>query len=297
MRKAVDLFVGVTSWNSATFLQRSIPAIFKNTCGLSLDVCVLDNASDDRSASIAQELGARVIVRHCTQPDALNVLAAEARSEHVLLMHSDVVLLSPQWYSVCAGKLVGDCALVSPEDIGCGPLTRPFGRGMPESSFMLFRRDALMKLREWRWPRRLGVPFPERSLDFNGEHVTHRLPMHLKSRGYSWQQMSVLISPTVSTPSYVPDWAPPVWDPELSNLRYGLGNFYSLDGVVTHYHNWYDRSLLDVSPDSRLTTGKRGQGFPLAYLADYTRNFLSDYDCGQLILPDPSPSLREPRCL
>jgi hypothetical protein len=109
--------------------------------------------------------------------------------------------------------------------------------------------------------------------------------------------MNVLISPTSATPIYVPPFTPKVWSDELPHLRYGLGNFYSLGGEITHYHNWYDRVDKAVDPESTETTGRNGEGFPAAYVKRYTDNFLGDYTSGQLLLPSPIPPLRQPRAL
>ena len=84
---------------------------------------------------------------------------------------------------------------------------------------MLFRRDALMKLREWRWPRRLGVSFPERSLDFNGERMLHTgCRCICRSREViPGSKCRYLISPTVSTrPMY-----------RIGRRQYGTQSFQS----------------------------------------------------------------------
>jgi hypothetical protein len=64
-----------------------------------------------------------------------------------------------------------------------------------------------------------------------------------------------------------------------------MGNFYSLDGVITHYHNWFDRVPKDVALDSTETTEGEGRGLPLAFLSLGTRRFLNDFRAGTLSLP------------
>jgi glycosyltransferase involved in cell wall biosynthesis len=297
MAKTADLFVGITSWNSEKFLGRCIESIKTNTPGVTVEIYVVDNCSTDESVNLAKRHGGRVVVKRCNQGDAINYLVRESNAPYVLLMHADVVLLDKSWYEKCSMRCQGDTVLVSPEDIGCGPLSRPFGRGKPESSFLFFNRRGLVALRHWRWSGRRLMSVPRRAIDFYGPHVTHNLPTELSRRGLSWFAMDVLISPRVDKPIYVPDWRPAVWSDELPYLRYGLGNFYALDGVVTHYHNWYDRCNNRHLSDPRATTEPNGAGFPLAYIAKGTENFIRDFDEGRLRIPDPKPLKREPRAL
>jgi len=258
---------------------------------------VLDNGSTDGSADIARDLGVEVVALHCNQPDALNQLLNASRSPFTLLLHSDVILLSDRWFSVCKAHLQGAVAMVSPEDIGCGPYSRPFGIGMPESSFMLLDTMLARQIKTTFWSRWHGIPWPRRAVDFYGPHVTHRLPERLRTHGFNWKPMNVLISPTADKPIYVPAFKPGVWSAELAYLKYGLGNFYSLDGEITHYHNWYDRVPKIASDESEETTGRGGTGFPAAYVKRYTESFLSDYTAGRLALPSPAPSPRQPKAL
>lgn len=292
-----ELFVGITSWNSSLFLHHCVKAVLNTTQNITTRVVVLDNNSQDGSPDIARQMGVEVLVSSCNQPAALNRLFDASRSRFTLLMHSDVILLSARWYPICTAQLKGNVALVSPEDIGCGPYSRPFGIGKPESSFMLFDTAKARKIRTLYCSLHSGFPWPRRRLDFFGPHVTHRLPQHLHSQGYAWKPMNVLISPDSAKPIYTPPFVPTVWSEELAHLRYGLGNFYSLDCEITHYHNWYDRAAKEVAPDSTETTGRDGSGFPSAYIHSYTANFLADYTKGQLLLPSPEPSARAPRAL
>jgi glycosyltransferase involved in cell wall biosynthesis len=292
-----DLFIGVTSWDSELFLGHCLRGIQSTTAHLKARIVVLDNVSSDRSVQIAREAGAQVLVEQCTQADALNRLLALSRSRYTLLLHADVVLLSPRWFELCASKLDARVGLVSPEDIGCGPYSRPFGAGLPESSFMLFDTQIARRTRIGRWARWHRVPVPIRSVDFYGPHVTHRLPERLNAKGYDWRRMQVHISDALNDPIYRPAFKPQVWTEELAHLRYGLGNFYSLDGEITHYHNWYDRVPHQVTPDSTETTGRNGEGFPLAFIKRYTDNFLADLTAGRLVVPAAVASGRLPKAL
>ena len=292
-----NLFVGVTTWNSANFLPVCLGAIRKHTQKYNVQLVVLDNCSDDESAEIAREFGATVIVHRCRQGDALNSLLKRSNAPYSLLLHSDVVLLSSQTIELCMAKLNDRTILVSPEDIGCGPYTRPFGVGKPESSFLFvatksFRRTAITIWKRWHL-----IPYAIRRLDFYGDHISDRLPERISACGYSWRPMLVHASDRVQEPIYSPPFQPSVWSEELSHLRYGLGNFYSLDGVITHYHNWYDRLNMAVTDDSRETTGPGGEGFPLAYIRAYSTAFLRDYHANALVLPAANAPTRTPVAL
>jgi len=84
----------------------------------------------------------------------------------------------------------------------------------------------------------------------------------------------------------VPSFPLKHWTQELGHLRYGLGNFYSLDGVVTHYHNWYDRRVDRTKQfDAQDTLEVDGGGVPVAYLKAYTDNFMTDYRAGKVHVP------------
>lgn len=290
-----ELFVGVTTWNSELFLEHCLRSIRQTTQGLDVRIGVVDNFSSDRSVEIARDMGAEVRMERCRQAIALNRLLSMSDARHTLLIHSDVVLLSPEWYRVCANRLTGNVALVSPEDIGCGPLTRPYGAGMPESCFMLFDTAKARRARTVTWHRRKGIPWPRLHLDMDHYFVTHDLPVTLGRRGFSWCPMKVHASPREAAPIYTPAFTPEYWSEELSFLRYGMGNFYSLDGQITHYHNWFDRVPKDVPVDSVETTEGNGKGLPMAYLSLGTRHFIEDAGAGRIVLPSADEPAREPR--
>jgi glycosyltransferase involved in cell wall biosynthesis len=280
---ANELFVGITSWNSGEFLPRCIRAIQNTTERGSTKIVVLDNCSDDASVKLARDLGATVVVERCSQGDGLNRLASLSRAQFTLLIHADVIMLSARWFSLCRSKISANYVLVSPEDIGCGPFTRPFGADKPESSFLFFQTKALREIRSVKW-RKLGlIKMPRRRVDFYGPHVTHNIPGELTKRGLSWCRMDVHWSEQVREPIYRPNTPPKIWSDEIAYLRYGLGNFYSIDGVITHYHNWYDRAH-----------SKGSREFPREYIRAYTETFLNDYDRGTLVIPAAIKSNRIP---
>jgi hypothetical protein len=212
-------------------------------------------------------------------------------------MHSDVFALDPRIWSLCRGKLEEGFGLVSPEDIGCGPMTRPFGAGKPESSFIFVDTVAIRRLRKFQGWHRGQWPWLRREVDFYGEHVTHRLPAALEEHGIRWFRMRALVSERTAAPIYTPPFNPKVWSPELPFLRYGLGNFYSMDGVITHYHNWYERILRFDGGDLNETTEPNGRGFPIGYIRAYTSAFLRDLDANELKLPAVDQPERKPEAL
>jgi hypothetical protein len=225
------------------------------------------------------------------QADALNRLAAPSDALYTLLIHADVVLLGPRWFALCRAAAEAGAGLVSPQDIGCGPQTRAFGKDMPESSFLFFETRALRLLRETLWFPGRFFSWPRRVVDFYGPHATHRLPRKLAARGMSWRPMLGHWSEPSPDPIYFPKEPAVVWSVELAHLLYGLGNFCSLDGEITHYHNCYDR-----------VHAKDGQSaakceFPLDFIVATTRRFIADYDARMLRLPPAVPSLREPKAL
>jgi glycosyltransferase involved in cell wall biosynthesis len=290
-----DLFVGITSWNSELFLPHCLAALRRCTPSLEMEICVLDNGSSDHSAELARQAGATVVVRRCTQPEALQALVRRSRSPYTLLLHADVILLDPGWFELCTARLRGTTVLVSPEDIGCGPLTRPFGAGMPESSFLLFRTDGLRRCRRLTWRRKYRIPWPRREFDFSGGHVTHHIPQRLAECGLTWQPMQVHVSNAEAEPLFLPDQPPDLWCEELGHLRYGLGNFYGLEGRITHYHNWYDRVITSDGPTNTAAAGRRS--FPPAFINAYSQRFLADYRAGRVDLPRDRSSNRVPKAL
>ena len=299
MPEAAELFVGVVSFNSELFLGHCLKAVINTTRGISSQIIVCDKFSSDGSVDIAQRLGIKVIQRTSGLGEAYNIFLSLSRSPYTLIIHSDTILLSDKWFYLCKSRIKDNVALVSPQDIGCGPYTRPFGINMPESSFMFFDTAKMRKIkRVIRHRRFLGFSIPYRSFDFYSAHVTHNLPARLKEAGFSWFPMEVHTSNRVTKPIYVPDFKPKCWSDELPYLQYGLGNFYSIDGVITHYHNWYDRRIGEGKlSGGQKTTEKDGSGFPLGYIKAGTEAFLRDYTAGKLSLPAAVTSKRTPKAL
>lgn len=293
-----DLFVGITSWNSELFLPHCLESLRRTTNASRTHLCVLDNSSVDGSIAIARKYGAEVLVRSCTQPDALQELVRRSNGRYTLLLHADVIMLAADWLDRCTAKLSGNTILVSPEDIGCGPLTRPFGAGMPESSFLLFDTAGLRRSRTLTWRRRRRIPLPRRQFDFSGSHVTHNIPKRLAERGFDWHAMNVFVSNAEPEPLFVPGPDTTLWTEELGYLRYGLGNFYGIDGVITHYHNWYDRVITTTPGQTPSSTPQRQRReFPAAFINAYSQRFLADYQAGTVDLPRNLSSDRIPVAL
>jgi glycosyltransferase involved in cell wall biosynthesis len=288
------VFIGITTWNSELLIGHSLAAWRRHT-SVPMRLVVWDNASTDATPRLAREAGGELVIRASTQADALNGLWRLAREEYVLLAHADVVVLSDRWFELCSSALSPEgMALVSPEDVGCGPYTRPFGLGMPESSFLFARRGRMERIERTIWRRWRRLPYPRRGLDFDAPHVTHRLPLHLASAGLGWARMQVQPSDSLPGTRFGPYPGATVWTEELAHLRYGLGNFYHLHGIVTHYHNWYDRIPRQGDADSRRATTRE---FPRAFIRDYTAAFLADYTAGHLIVTPATDRDREPTAL
>lgn len=293
-----DLYVGITSWNSELFLPHCLDSLRRTTDAARIHICVIDNSSIDASAQIAEQHGAEVLIRSCTQPEALQELVKRSTGRYTLLLHADVILLAPDWLERCTAKLTGSTVLVSPEDIGCGPLTRPFGAGMPESSFLLFASEGLRRARRLTWRRWHRLPVPRREFDFSGGHVTHNIPRRLSERGFHWHPMNVYVSNAEAEPLFTPGPEATLWTEELGHLRYGLGNFYGIDGVITHYHNWYDRVITTNSQQANNVTPQRQRReFPPAFINAYSQRFLTDYREGAVDLPRSLNTERRPVAL
>jgi glycosyltransferase involved in cell wall biosynthesis len=282
-----ELFVGITSWESELFLGHCIDAVHKTTDSARTKVAVIDNNSSDKSRELAEDRGIRAINRKCSQPDALNYLFNMSNCKYTLLIHADVILLSDRWFDICKAHLHDNIAMISPEDIGCGPYTRPWGKNMPESSFMLFRTKLVSSSRRWFRKQRFKIRWPYRAIDFYGPHVTHNLPEMLKKSGLGWEMMKVHTSTLEAAEIYRPNFKPKYWWKSFGDYRYGLGNFYSIDNHITHYHNWFDRIAKDSFQvdDNSCETYPREDGLPLAYVKAYTSKFLGDLINNQLVIP------------
>ena len=154
---------------------------------------------------------------------------------------------------------------------------------------MFFDTAGARKLRQTRWVRRFRLPYPAQRIDFYPRHVTHHLPQRLAERGLRWHAMKVHTSNRLTEPIWQPESRPMCWSDELAYLQYGLGNFYSVDGIVTHYHNWFERTV-KAGPARPL---ENEDGIPRAYLDVYTTRFLNDLVVGKVSLPDvgiPEPA-------
>lgn len=287
-RSAPDLRVGITARDDAEPLRLCLESLRRTLEGVSHEVVVLDYGSHDGTAEVAREAGATVAVRPLHQGDALNWLLATSRSPHTLLLHSDVVLLSEEWYQLVSSALTGNVVLVSPDDSGVGPhLRAAYGTGKPESSFLLWRTEAALRLRRLRLRRAVrSVLTRERMPSLRGvnlyhQHVTHYLPAILARHGLAWRAMDVLPSPRVE-PWYVYRGGDPAanWDPAWACYAYGFGNFYALEGTITHYHQWYARHS-GLGPDEL-----NDDRVPAGFLREAAGRFRRDYEAGALRLPD-----------
>jgi glycosyltransferase involved in cell wall biosynthesis len=278
-----ELLVGITSCRDGASLELCLQSLQRTLGSLSYSVAVVDCGSEDGSVEVAERFGADVLTRPWSQSDALNWLLAQSRAKYTLLLHSDVVFLADNWYDRAVAKLVGDVVLVSPEDVGVGPMLRAaYGHDQPESSFLLWRTEAAHALRELkprRVPHALRHGLPLRVVNLYHRHVTHNLPDLIEARGLRWERMQVLASPS-GEPWYGHDVPPgAVWEPGWGELEYGFGNFYALDDEITHYHQWYSRhAAADVEP-------LNDDGIPFAFLSEGAARFRRDYLADRVQLP------------
>jgi hypothetical protein len=92
--------------------------------------------------------------------------------------------------------------------------------------------------------------------------------------------MEVLVSPGRTEPWFAPERVPANanWQDAWGRLEYGFGNFYALDGAITHFHHWYSRYAWDDAP-------LNDDGVPTAYLTEAAERFRQDYRTGAVQLP------------
>jgi glycosyltransferase involved in cell wall biosynthesis len=292
MKQAL-LTIGMTVFNDESILEPALDRL-KATAPPGTRLVVFDNRSTDRSPEILARYGAIVTRGNLPQADALNVLAAGAMSKYLLLLHGDVFFLSPTWFDACAAELEKGHALVSPDDCGLGNYVRADFKGMPESSFMMFDVEKLHRLRKAdpsRYVKRLlkyRHAGPLRVLPLYVPHVTHALPDAIKAAGFTWKPMAVYPSRKLDQPWFTPPTGQWNWREEWGYYDYGFGNFYSLGGTLTHYHNWYSRDLFSGTAD------RNADGVPMEYIRQYTRRFLADLKSGTVHTPaiagEPVPS-------
>ena len=93
-REAVDLSVCVVAWNAAEDLSRCLPSLAEGAVGLSLEVIVVDNGSQDGTAELlANHPKARVIrnERNLGITPARNQAALAANGETIAMLDADTV--------------------------------------------------------------------------------------------------------------------------------------------------------------------------------------------------------------
>ena len=284
MSGRAELCVGITTWNDADAIELCLDSLAHTLQNVRYEIEIVDNGSADGTVELARSRGAHVVVRDWSQSDALNHLLLRSEAPYTLLLHSDVVLLADDWYPRVVAALDERTILVAPEDIGAGPFLRAdIGAGMPESSFLFWRTADAKRLRQL-LPRHLlrAVPrrLPLRAINLYHLHVTHYIPELLERRGLRWRRMDVLPSPAGARWFELDErLAGATWSADWGALAYGFGNFYALDGAITHYHQWYARrSAFD-------STGLNDDGVPVAYLDEAAARFARDYAAGTVKLP------------
>jgi hypothetical protein len=56
---------------------------------------------------------------------------------------------------------------------------------------MLFKTDAMKRLRRLIWRNRFKLTWPRYEFDFSGNHLTHNIPKLLHSKSFEWFPMDV----------------------------------------------------------------------------------------------------------
>jgi glycosyltransferase involved in cell wall biosynthesis len=290
-----DLFIGITTWNDIQFLKRALQSLRSTLTGVSYEILVWDNLSQDGTVELLQELGVRSILRKASQSEALCELLALSQSPYTLLMHSDVILLDHNWFPLLQTSMQQqNFALISPDDIGCG-MYRKAHHGMPESSFLFFDTKKARSCSQFNFKYLLRNVIkshfigPLQRFDFYGPHITHRIPSLLARHGLQWDLMTPLPSIKLENPWFEPpfpvdDWQSMDMNDGDSCFDYGYGNFYAYHGVITHYHNWYGRYISDASLKIPHDTQQTNYVLPL-YCQQYMERFFKDYDAGTLRIP------------
>jgi GT2 family glycosyltransferase len=93
----IDVSVLVVSHNSAAFLARCLESVARRTGGLSIETCVIDNASSDDSVDIATgRPGVRVVANGANRGFAagVNQGIASTSGRYVLWLNPDAVFVS-----------------------------------------------------------------------------------------------------------------------------------------------------------------------------------------------------------
>jgi GT2 family glycosyltransferase len=125
---SVDVSIVVVAHESAEDLARSLPAALAQS-GISVEMLVVDNASRDGSASVAQAAGARVLRLPENRGFAggANAGIVESRGRYVATLNPDCVL-SENYCEILARRLDSPDAA----DVGSatGKLLRADGRGL-----------------------------------------------------------------------------------------------------------------------------------------------------------------------
>jgi len=110
--------------------------------------------------------------------------------------------------------------------------------------------------------------------------------------------MNVYVSNAEPEALFTPNPDTTLWSEELGHLRYGLGNFYGVDGEITHYHNWYDRVITASNgPKGAPPPRRPRREFPPAFINAYSQRFLADYQAGTVELPRDLSTHRLPVAL
>ncbi len=91
----------IPALNAGTSLGRTLEALKREPVAGMVEIIVVDGGSDDATAAVANEFGARVLQAPRGRGQQLARGAAEARGEWLLFLHADTVL-EPGWSEALA---------------------------------------------------------------------------------------------------------------------------------------------------------------------------------------------------
>lgn len=127
---APDVRVGIVSWNTADLLDRCLAALPLALGRLVAEVVVVDNASDDDSAAVAERHGVRVVrnARNEGYARGMNAALADAEAEVLVALNPDTEP-PPGSIEVLVARLraTPEAGLVAPR------LVHPDGRPQPSA--------------------------------------------------------------------------------------------------------------------------------------------------------------------
>ena len=111
--QSTDVSVIVISYNTRDFTQKCLASIYRETCGVSFEIIVVDNASSDGSAEMVESLFPQVrLIRSASNVGfgpGNNLAAEQANGRYLLLLNPDTTVNDN------AIAVLFECAAANPE--------------------------------------------------------------------------------------------------------------------------------------------------------------------------------------